>query len=248
MIVKNISDTKLTKRILVVPDLQIPCQHKQAYDFLAAVKKKFKPTMVVQIGDLVDFGSISSYDADPDYVSPSVEMELVKEDVKLLASIFPKMYITLGNHEMRLYRKLKKAGLPLSVLRSFNDILDAPEGWNFSVELRLFWNNPKKRIRFIHTESGANRKRGMKSGFFTNIVHGHIHTDFSIQYTSTVESLYWNMNVGCLIDDEAIVFQYNKQQSLRPIYGCGIIESGQPKLIPMLLERGGKWIGKVQGL
>ena len=243
MIIQNLN--KNFKRILVISDLQIPCQHRQAYSFLKKVKEKVKPDLVVQIGDLVDFGSISSFDTDPDYVSPSVELELVRDEVKKLSRIFPKLHVVIGNHEMRLFRKLRKAGLPSSVLKDFNEILGAPRGWDFSVELRLNWYNSAKRVRFIHTESGANRKRGMKSGFFTNLVHGHIHTDFSIQYTSTVDSLYWNLNVGCLIDDEAIVFNYNKQQSLRPIYGCGAIIDHKPILIPMLLEKGGKWNGKL---
>lgn len=238
------NSVKEAKRILVISDLQIPCQHPDAFKFLKALKDKFKPTMVVQIGDIVDFGSLSNYDADPDYLSPRVELECVKSEVKKLSKIFPKMSIVMGNHEMRLYRKALKAGLPSSVISEFRNIIGAPLGWVFGRELKLFWNKPAKRIRFIHTESGANRKRGMKSCYYTSVVHGHLHTDFAIQYTSTADALYWDMNVGCLIDDESVVFAYNKSQALRPIYGSGIIENGQPRLIPMIVKKG-KWDGNV---
>ncbi len=238
-------DEKACKRILIISDLQIPCQHPDSYKFLNALKKKFKPTMVVQIGDLVDFGSMSNYDTDPDYLSPRVELEWVKDEVKKVASIFPKMTIVLGNHEMRLYRKALKAGLPSSVISEFGSIVGAPKSWTFARELRLFWNKPGKRIRFIHTEPGATRKRGMKSCYYSNVVHGHLHTDFAIQFTSTADALYWDMNVGCLIDDESVVFAYNKNQSLRPIYGSGVIENGLPKLVPMIVNKNGRWNGEI---
>ena len=41
--------------ILVIGDLHAPYEHPDTVSFLRAIKKKYKPTDVVQIGDEVDF-------------------------------------------------------------------------------------------------------------------------------------------------------------------------------------------------
>ena len=45
------------------------------------------------------------------------------------------------------------------------------------------------------------------------------------------------------LDDESLAFSYNKINPKRPLIGCGIILDGQPKLLPMVLEVGGRWNG-----
>jgi hypothetical protein len=53
------------------------------------------------------------------------------------------------------------------------------------------------------------------------------------------------MRVGCMIDDESLAFEYNKTTLQRPVIGCGIIINGQPSLIPMVLNKKGRWIGRL---
>jgi hypothetical protein len=53
------------------------------------------------------------------------------------------------------------------------------------------------------------------------------------------------MVVGCLIDDKSMAFAYNKLQLKRPLIGVGIILDGQPKLLPMILNKEGRWIRKI---
>ena len=42
------------KSVLVISDLHIPYHHPDAFKFLAALKKKYKPDLVVNIGDEID--------------------------------------------------------------------------------------------------------------------------------------------------------------------------------------------------
>ena len=77
-----------------------------------------------------------------------------------------------------------------------------------------------------------------------NFVQGHHHGVFDIAYLGTPYSLNWGMTVGCLIDDASLAFAYNKNTLKRPIIGCGAILDGQPKLLPMILEKGGRWTGE----
>jgi predicted phosphodiesterase len=42
------------KSVLVISDLHIPYHHPQAFDFLQALKTKYKPDHIVNIGDELD--------------------------------------------------------------------------------------------------------------------------------------------------------------------------------------------------
>jgi hypothetical protein len=53
------------------------------------------------------------------------------------------------------------------------------------------------------------------------------------------------MVVGCLIDDKSMAFGYNKLQLKRPLIGVGMILDGQPKLLPMILNKEGRWVKKI---
>ena len=77
-----------------------------------------------------------------------------------------------------------------------------------------------------------------------NFVQGHHHGVFDIIYLGTPYSLNWRMTIGCLIDDASLAFAYNKNTLKRPIIGCGANLDGQPKLLPMILEKGGRWTGE----
>jgi hypothetical protein len=52
------------------------------------------------------------------------------------------------------------------------------------------------------------------------------------------------MQVGCLINQKSLAFEYAKNFKTRFIMGCGMIIDSQPKLMPMIVENG-KWIGKL---
>ena len=57
------------KSVLVISDLHIPYHHPDAFEFLKALKKKYKPDLVVNIGDEIDQHSISMHDSNPDLPS-----------------------------------------------------------------------------------------------------------------------------------------------------------------------------------
>ena len=76
-------------------------------------------------------------------------------------------------------------------------------------------------------------------------VQGHYHTKFLIQWWANPNNLFFAMNVGCLIDQKSMAFNYAKNFKTRFILGCGIIIDGVPRLLPMILDNKGKWIKKL---
>jgi hypothetical protein len=53
------------------------------------------------------------------------------------------------------------------------------------------------------------------------------------------------MNVGCLINQKSQSFAYAKNFKTRFILGSAMIVDGYPKLLPMVLNNKGNWIGKL---
>ena len=57
--------------VLVISDLHIPYHHPQSFDFLKAIKKKYKELyLVVNIGDELDQDGLSFHDTDLDFSLP----------------------------------------------------------------------------------------------------------------------------------------------------------------------------------
>ena len=229
---------KKNQRILCISDMHMPWHHPDTVAFLAAVKAKYKPTRVVCLGDEVDAHAMSFHDSDPDLPSAGEELEKAIKSLSDLYKMFPEVDVVDSNHGSMIYRKGKHHGIPRKYLRDYGDILDSPDGWKWHNDLLI--KLPSKLDCFF---THGIRKQGMKlaQAMGCNVVQGHYHTEFNISYASSPSQLYWSMQVGCSIDDKSLAFHYNKTTAVRPIIGHGIIIDGLPKLLPMPLNKRGRW-------
>lgn len=225
--------------ILILSDLHVPYQHPDAFAFLAALKKKYKPTRVVCIGDEVDKHAMSFHDSDPDLPSAGDELEWAIEQMEYLYDIFPKVDLVDSNHGSMVYRKGKHHGIPRKYLRDYGDVLEAPAGWKWHMDLTI--KVGKREIYFHHGISKNIIKVVKERGVC--VVQGHFHTEFNIQYCGTPNHLLWGLQTGCLIDHHALAFAYDRTNLGRPVIGCGIIIDGLPHLLPMQLKKNGRWNG-----
>ena len=229
------------KVILTISDMHIPYEHKDVFKFLAALKKKYKPDLVVSLGDMVDWHSVSFHPKHPDLASPGEELTAIRRKAKLLEKIFPNMIIIGSNHGDLPLRKIKDAGLPTVFLRDYNSIYGVSKKWVFCDDLTIQDNNEV--IYFAHGITKDAAKVAAQRG--VHHICGHYHTKFAINYISNPRNLLWAVNGGCLIDREALAFEYGKLTLDRPIIGTPVIVNGFPILEPMLLREGGKWTGKL---
>jgi hypothetical protein len=62
----------------------------------------------------------------------------------------------------------------------------------------------------------------------TSVVHGHTHAGQLVYFNGR-----FGMNVGCLIDRAQYAFAYAKHAKTDPWLGCGLIENGVPRLLPL---------------
>jgi len=228
----------MNSSVLVISDLHIPYHHLDAFAFLKALKKKYKPDLIVNIGDELDHHAISMHEHNPDLMSAGDELKQSKEYVRDLEKIFPEMTIVHSNHSSLVYRRALKYGLPKDYLKSYNEFLGVGEGWKWVDDYTVTLSDGS-RCFFTHGISADVLKVAAQYGM--NTVQGHFHTKFSIGYFSNPDALIWGMQVGCLINQKSMAFDYAKNFKSRFIVGCGMIIDGQPKLMPMVLDKDGRW-------
>jgi hypothetical protein len=230
----------MSQVILAISDQHFPHQHPDIIPFLKKIKETFNPNIVVNIGDEIDHAAISFHDKDPDMpFSPSSELEKAIWQLSAMYELFPECYVMESNHGSLIYRRGKWAGIPRTAFKSYNEILQAPQGWRWVPELIV--ESEAGDIYFTHghkKNSLANSKdRSM------NYVQGHHHSSFDIQYWANSKKVFWGMTIGCLIDNKNIAFNYNKVFQTVPMIGAGLIIDGVPLLVPMKRDSENRWIG-----
>lgn len=227
--------------IQIIPDTQAPFHHPDTIAFLKAVNKKYKPNHMVHIGDEVDFHALGDWDHDPDGMSAGDELTAAVGFMKKLYKAFPKMKVCTSNHTARPFRRAFKHGIPKAFLRDYHEFLKAPKGWKWADKWEI------DGILFEHGEgqSGKDGAINAAKGNMQSTVIGHIHAFAGIQWAANPRFLYFGFNVGCLIDRHAYAFVYGAKMKNKPILGCGVIINRIPQFVPMLLNKRGRWVGKL---
>ena len=228
--------------ILFISDLHAPYHHKDSIAFLAKIKETYKPTRIVNVGDEVDYHALSFHDSDPDLDSAGVELIRAQATIQQLEKIFPVMDLIHSNHGSMVYRRGKAAGMPRHVLKPYNEVLGVGDGWVWHRHLTI--DLPDSAPIYVCHGSRKNSEVYAKQ-LGCNVVQGHYHEDFRLGFYNSPRGIIWGMNIGCLIDDEELAFEYNKVNPLRPILGSALVVNGIPRLIPMNVDSKGNWDGKV---
>lgn len=229
---------KKARSILVLSDMHHPYAHPDTVPFLAAVKAKYKPDTVVCIGDEADFHDSSFHDSDPDLDSAGVELEKAIKGLKPIYKMFPNVTVIESNHGSMILRKALAGKIPKKAIKSYNEVLDAPKGWKWVFDTII--ETDLGPVYFCHGKAAAPGKLASQYGMST--VQGHFHEKAQINYISTPEKLMFDAHTGCLADDKSLALGYNKVNPKRPIVSLLVIVNGIPHIVPMVLNRMGRWI------
>ncbi len=233
--------SKTFKRILVISDMHHPYSHPDTVPFLRALQNKHKFDKVVCIGDEVDFHALSFHDSDPDLPSAGEELDRAVKALQPIYKLFPKMDIVESNHGSMVLRKGLASGMPKAVLKSYREVLEAPVGWNWVFDIQV--QTELGPVYFCHGKSGAAGR--LTSLYGMSCIQGHFHEKAQITYISTPEKLMFDAHTGCLADDKSLALGYNKINPKRPIISLIIIINGIPQIVPMVLNKKGRWVGKL---
>lgn len=225
-------------RILLISDMHIPYHHPDALEFLQTLKDEVKPTRVICLGDELDKHALSFHDSDPDLPSAGDELRKSLPVVAQLYEMFPEMDILESNHGSLVYRKAKTHGVPRHYIKGYNEVLGVGDGWKWHFDLTITLPNGQK-VYFHHGKVSEVQRLSQQMGM--NAVQGHFHENFSVKYWGNPTGLYWGLQVGCLIDDDALAFSYNNVNIKRPVIGTAVILDSLPHLVPMVLDETGRW-------
>lgn len=235
------------KTYLVISDLHCPFQHPAAFDFLNNLKKYYKPDIVVCIGDEIDAYAFSRFDKDPEMSSPADELARAVASLKTLYKIFPKVYVCESNHTLRPWKKAKAAGIPERMVKSYRDVLQAPDDWVWA-HAHAFDNDVWRAITagynekfssdaivFMHGDgySGKGAATDAAEKNRANTVMGHTHSYPGLSYCGNQFGAIWGLNVGCLIDVQSPAFSYAKRNKNFPVIGTGVLIEGKPVFVPL---------------
>lgn len=224
----------MTKRydnniILAYSCLHLPFQDKRAFDFLADINRDYKPDRVISLGDDADHYTLSRYPKDPSALSLKEEIKKLTKETKTLGLIFPKMDIMLSNHLERLYSKATVGGIPREFIKPYKEIIGAPSEWRWYKSLSITVDKTREKIYFVH-DPGPSALNLAKS-IAMNVVAGHLHSSMGLQYFANPLKEMFAAQVGCLISDQGVPFEYNKRNVYRPLKGALIIIDGIPNII-----------------
>jgi hypothetical protein len=226
--------------IMIIPDIHSPYHHKDTIPFLKAIKKKYKPTRVINLGDEVDGHSWSFHQASAELDSPSKELDKAIEFIGELADLFPTMDLMESNHGSLFIRKMHSNHLPIKILKGYGDILETPKTWKWHDRLIVTLPN-KTKCLFVHSLGSNVLKVSQSMGM--SVVEGHHHSQFELTYWGNGFDIFFGMVSACLIDDKSLAFAYNKLTVKRPMLGASIIKDSTPHLIPMRVDKNNRWIG-----
>ena len=230
---------------LIIPDMHIPYHHPDMFNFIDAVRSKYKLPRghsVKCTGDEIDHHAMSFHDSDPDLMSAGDELIKSIEYLKTLYDWFPNMDLVDGNHGSMKYRRGKHAGIPRAMLKTYNEVLEAPKGWVWHNDLTFKLPNGQK-VYMTHGRSADVTKTSQHYGMCA--IQGHYHEKFKIEYWGNPNELNWGLQAGCLVDDDSLAMAYNNTNLKRPILGMAVIVDSVPHLIPMIKNKKGRWIGRI---
>lgn len=221
----------------IVSDPQGPYQHPEFLKFIAEVEREFRIPKLNWgcVGDEAEAAFASTFIKSPD--SPHTgkfELNSLKELIKEWGKKYPYMRLCYSNHGARPYKRALEAGLPSEFIRSWAEVLGAPKGWKWAKNWTIKTRKPFV-LEHGHKWTGINGARNAAVNNGISTIIGHNHAYAAIQWIRTeVGGQHFGMNVGALIDVEAVCFDYDKDNKFLPVLGIGVVVDGgtRPIWIP----------------
>jgi len=218
------------KTIGIIGDTHEPFCLKGYRDFCYDTFNSFGVDEIIHIGDEVDNAALSYHEKNPDMPNADREADMAMEAMKKWYKTFPDVRVCVGNHSALPFRQATTVGLPKRMLKTYEEIWEAPKGWEWQLNFTI------DEVLYTHGigAGGANGalKLAMKNRQSTVI--GHSHSFGGVNYSASYRDMLFGMNVGCGIDHEHMAFAYGKDFASKPTIGCGIVNEGHTALfVPM---------------
>ena len=241
-------NTKL-RQALVLGDCHIPFHDKAALKMVKALIAHYKFDEVISVGDISDQLAVGRFSRSRggEYDIQKELDEVVKVASELQdCSPYSKFTVTLGNHDIRIDKKLDalRNDLDAFYIRSLNlDYRLTQIGWNVIPYKESYELTDKLHITHDFGRSGKGALLQAHSKYGTACIFGHTHKAGIWYDGSHTGPVHGYMNVGWLGDESTIDYVHRKVVSKESILGVGIVTLGPQGLYhlsfsPFIKEEG----------
>jgi predicted phosphodiesterase len=218
-------------RTLVLSDVHLPYHDETALTAAMDYAKKYKPTVILINGDLLDCHTVSDFEKDAELRSLGEELETGREFLTSLRAAYKKARIIFrtGNHEDRLKRYIAKKApelLGVNEIRLENLLRLDSMGIEFVTDKRVI-NVGKLPVLHGHEfyqgmNSPVNAARGLFMKGKASAVQGHLHQTSEHTETNLSGHTITTWSVGCL---SGLNPSYSPLASLKWNHGMMTIET-----------------------
>lgn len=234
---------KKEQKLLIIPDTHVPFHHKQNFKTMIAAAKKFKPDIIVILGDFADAYAVSSHTKSPSKtVRFNEEVYQVNCALDLVDSIGArrKEYI-MGNHENRLERYVADRAPEMDGLVSWNEMLHLRDRkWNvteYGQEVEI------GEVYFTHDCGHAGKYAHYQSydAVQHNVVIGHTHRMGYTVIGNSRGKPHVSAMFGWLGDPDEIKYEHRIKVRRNSVQGFGVghmLPTGEVFLQPVPFVNG----------
>jgi metallophosphoesterase superfamily enzyme len=214
-----------TSRILVIGDLHTPFEHRDYLQHCKDVRKFYKTTHTIFIGDIIDAHYSSFHETNPDGWGAGDELEKATEKLYQWHKAFIGADVILGNHDRMAMRKIMSSGLSQRWLRGIDEVLNTPS-WKY--HMRRVYDG----VLYIHGEGVTARTKAQRAG--RSVVQGHRHSESYVWYNPKDSGTQFGVQVGCGVDADTYAFAYAKDHPA-PVMSCAVVldKGSHAHIIPM---------------
>lgn len=220
-----------TERILFIPDTHLPFIDWDALAFVSEFARSYKPTRIVQLGDLIDAINWSKFLKAPDSPNAEAEWCMTESAVRAFHSKFRKdipWTIIEGNHCRRYLMRACEANIPKQLVKTLEQMFPF-ENWQWHMSPQPYMVN--KNTMAIHGDEfgGSPIQKARISGL--NVFQGHIHSG-SLEYVNQGHRQIFAVSCGALLDKDSIAARYSAKHINKSWLGCATLTDGVPQLHP----------------
>jgi predicted phosphodiesterase len=218
-------------KILIVPDTHLPFTDFNALTEIVAFSKKFKPDVIIQLGDLYDNYSFSKFRRTLDLVNPEEEIiaarNMAEEMWKALKATSRKAecFQLLGNHCERLMKRI------LEKVPEFESLVkdEIAEMYSFKGVKTKYDARDYVELDGILYMHGFHCQLGKSLHQFNqSVVVGHSHRG-GIFFEKHKDKIIFELNAGHVADTKALPLCYTNTKISTSTKGFGIIDRGIPQ-------------------
>lgn len=185
------------RRLLFIPDCHRPFHDERAWQTMLKAARRFKPNLVVVLGDFVDCHSISAHDRNParreTFDDEIADANQGLDEIEDATPIAEHAFVS-GNHEAWLEKLIWRNAPQLHSIVKMEKLLRLKQrGWSFTPYQRSL-RIGKLHVTHDEGNAGPQAHERARSSFESNVVIGHTHR-MAISYRGTAKG---SSNLGAM--------------------------------------------------